>query len=98
VSRGRHPSRALAVALVLTAAAALPACIPPARSADVCDPAYPDTCIFPPPPDLDCRDIAHRAFRVLPPDRHNFDRTGDGLGCTRVDQRMERRFPTAPRS
>jgi micrococcal nuclease len=48
---------------------------------DGCDPAYPDVCIPPSPPDLDCGDIAHRRFRVLPPDPHRFDGEGDGLGC-----------------
>jgi micrococcal nuclease len=45
-----------------------------------CDPSYPDRCIPPPPPDLDCRDIGHR-IRVLPPDPHHFDGDGDGIGC-----------------
>jgi micrococcal nuclease len=84
----RQP-RVLVAALVLTAAAALPACVEPAQSEEVCDPAYPDTCIFPPPPDLNCADIAHRMFRVRAPDPHNFDRTGDGLGCSRADDRLE---------
>lgn len=48
-----------------------------------CDPAYPDVCIPPPPPDLDCGDIVYRRFRVLPPDPHRFDRDGDGIGCER---------------
>ncbi len=48
-----------------------------------CDPSYPDVCIPPPPPDLDCRDIPYRHFRVLPPDSHRFDRDGDGIGCER---------------
>lgn len=46
-----------------------------------CDPAYPDVCIPPPPPDLDCGDIPYRGFRVLPPDPHHFDRDRDGVGC-----------------
>lgn len=46
-----------------------------------CDPSYPDVCIPPPPPDLDCGDIPHRGFRVLPPDPHRFDRDKDGVGC-----------------
>ena len=46
-----------------------------------CDPAYPDVCIPPPPPDLDCGEIPYRRFRVLPPDPHGFDRDGDGIGC-----------------
>lgn len=46
-----------------------------------CDPAYPDVCIPPPPPDLDCKDVPHKGFRVLPPDPHHFDRDRDGIGC-----------------
>lgn len=46
-----------------------------------CDPAYPDVCIPPPPPDLDCGDIPDRNFRVLPPDPHRFDQDGNGWGC-----------------
>jgi len=46
-----------------------------------CDPAYPDVCIASPPPDLNCKDIADRHFKVLPPDPHGFDRDGDGIGC-----------------
>lgn len=46
-----------------------------------CSPSYPDVCIPPPPPDLDCADIPYRRFRVLPPDPHRFDRNHDGIGC-----------------
>jgi micrococcal nuclease len=46
-----------------------------------CDPAYPDFCIAPPPPDLDCKDIARKNFTVLPPDPHRFDGDHDGRGC-----------------
>lgn len=57
------------------------ASIPPLDS--VCDPSYPDpgVCIPSYPPDLDCRDIGHRGFTVLPPDPHGFDDDNDGLGC-----------------
>jgi len=48
-----------------------------------CDPSYPDVCILPPPPDLDCRDIPWRRFRVLPPDPHRLDGDRDGIGCER---------------
>jgi micrococcal nuclease len=48
---------------------------------DSCDPAYPTVCIPPPPPDLDCGDIPHRRFAVLPPDPHRFDGDCDGIGC-----------------
>ncbi len=40
-------------------------------------------CIPSPPPDLDCKDIPYRRFKVLPPDPHGFDRDGDGIGCER---------------
>lgn len=47
-----------------------------------CSPAYPDFCIPPPPPDLDCADVApHHNFTVLPPDPHGFDGDHDGVGC-----------------
>jgi hypothetical protein len=48
---------------------------------DRCDPSYPDVCIPPPPPDLDCADVADRNFRVLSPDPHRFDGNHDGRGC-----------------
>ena len=46
-----------------------------------CSPAYPDFCIPPPPPDLDCGDIGRKDFRVLAPDPHRFDGDHDGVGC-----------------
>lgn len=46
-----------------------------------CDPSYPGVCIPSPPPDLDCGDVEHRRFRVLPPDPHRFDGDGNGVGC-----------------
>jgi len=46
-----------------------------------CDPSYPGVCIPPPPPDLDCKDIRFKRFRVLPPDPHRFDADHDGIGC-----------------
>ena len=53
-----------------------------------CDPSYPDFCIAPPPPDLDCADIG-RSMTVLQPDPHRFDGLAgsndpnepDGMGC-----------------
>jgi len=46
-----------------------------------CDPSYPDVCIAPSPPDLDCKDVPYRKFTVLPPDPHRFDGDKDGIGC-----------------
>ncbi len=47
-----------------------------------CDPSYPDVCIAPYPPDLNCGDIPYTDIRVLPPDPHGFDgHDNDGLGC-----------------
>jgi hypothetical protein len=46
-----------------------------------CDPSYPDVCIAPPPPNLNCDDVDFRNFRVLSPDPHDFDRDNDGIGC-----------------
>lgn len=61
-------------------AAPAPQQLSPAAS---CDPAYPDVCIPPAPPDLDCGDIPYRRFRVLRPDPHRFDGDRDGIGCER---------------
>jgi PKD repeat protein len=48
----------------------------------VCDSSYPDLCIPPPPPDLDCgNDGIPENFQVLPPDPHGFDSDNDGIGC-----------------
>ena len=46
-----------------------------------CDPSYPDVCIAPYPPDLDCGEIEYSDFRVVGSDRHGFDRDSDGIGC-----------------
>ncbi len=54
--------------------------VPQAPGAD-CDPAYPDVCIPPAPPDLDCADVPFRHFAVRPPDPHRFDGNSDGVGC-----------------
>lgn len=55
---------------------------PPAGS---CAPSYPDVCIPPPPPDLDCGQIPYKRFRVVhtvpSPDPHRFDGDKDGVGC-----------------
>jgi micrococcal nuclease len=70
---------------VTPAPAPAPAPAPPPAagpSSGNCDPAYPDLCIPVGSPDLDCKDVSARRFRVLPPDPHGFDgNDNDGLGC-----------------
>jgi hypothetical protein len=51
-----------------------------------CDPAYPDFCIPPAPPDLSCSRVRRLPgyepnFTVREPDPHNLDGDGDGIGC-----------------
>lgn len=46
-----------------------------------CDASYPEVCIKPYPPDLDCKDMHYKNFRVLPPDPHRFDVDKNGIGC-----------------
>ena len=56
----------------------------PAGGVAGCDPAYPDLCIPPPPPDLDCDYVYDQGFRhitVLPTDPHNLDGNHDGVAC-----------------
>ncbi len=52
-----------------------------AQSENICDPSYPDVCIPPYPPDLDCGEIRYVNFKVIPPDSHRFDGDKDGIGC-----------------
>ena len=73
-------------AVLTTTTVATPRATAPATTATArptaCSPAYPSVCIPPPPPDLDCGDIPHRRFTVLPPDPHRFDgNDNDGVGC-----------------
>jgi micrococcal nuclease len=59
-----------------------PTAVPqPTAPAANCDPSYPTVCIPPYPPDIDCGDIPHRRFQVIPPDPHGFDGDNDGIGC-----------------
>ncbi len=46
-----------------------------------CDSSYPDFCIPPPPPNLNCPDIPQKGFTVSGSDPHGFDRDNDGIGC-----------------
>jgi micrococcal nuclease len=70
--------RLILTALLILAVALL---APTAAAQNNCSLAYPDVCIPPPPPDLDCKDISVRNFRVLSPDPHGFDGDKDGIGC-----------------
>ena len=58
-----------------------PTAAPTAAPGGACDPSYPDVCIPPYPPDLNCGDIAFRRFRVVGDDPHRFDGDRDGIGC-----------------
>ena len=51
---------------------------PPARD---CDPSYPDVCIPPAPPYLNCDDVPYDNIRVTGRDPHGFDGNNDGRGC-----------------
>jgi hypothetical protein len=53
---------------------------PPAPTG--CDPSYPDVCIPPPPPDLNCDDVTYNNIRVVGNDPHGLDGyDNDGKGC-----------------
>jgi hypothetical protein len=50
--------------------------------ASECDPSYPDVCIRPPPPNLNCDDEGvPENFGVSGSDPHGFDGDNDGVGC-----------------
>jgi hypothetical protein len=46
-----------------------------------CHPSYPDECIPPPPPNLNCDDVDATNFAVSGSDPHGFDADNDGIGC-----------------
>lgn len=46
-----------------------------------CHPAYPDICVAPQAPDLDCRDLPRANVQVREPDPYEFDADGDLVGC-----------------
>jgi micrococcal nuclease len=85
----------LSVSLAVFAFTATPSSGAPAAPAagqQRCHPSYPDFCIPPPPPDLDCPDITGRKpFRVRHDvrnaDPHGFDRDRDGRACEPRPQR-----------
>ena len=77
----RDANRGLWGACPVGAPAPAPAAPPPPASTGNCDPSYPDVCIPPAPPDLDCGDVAYRRFRVVGSDPHRFDADHDGVGC-----------------
>jgi len=57
---------------------------PEAKPAADCHPSYPDFCIPPAPPDLDCTSpllAGRKNFTVRQPDPHRFDADKDGVGC-----------------
>ena len=53
----------------------------PIQPGPTCDSSYPDFCIPPPPPDLNCDDISQNDFTVIGDDPHQFDDDSDGIGC-----------------
>ena len=79
---------ALAAAAALLSSAGAPvAAATDGPTPQRCHPSYPDFCIAPPPPDLDCPHIpaSRKPFRVrhdvANPDPHRFDRDRDGRAC-----------------
>ena len=64
-----------------TVTRSVPTAMPAVQRGANCHPSYPEVCIPPPPPDLDCPDIPYRRFKVIPPDPHRFDGDKDGIGC-----------------
>lgn len=55
-----------------------------------CDSSYPDVCIPPYPPDLDCPDIEFRRFEVRGPDPHGFDGETTASGAKAVRRSIDR--------
>ena len=75
--------RVFALLLIITLITSIPLLFFPIKiqAQANCDSAYPDMCIPPYPPDLNCPDVPDNNFRVLSPDPHGFDLEDDGIGC-----------------
>ena len=66
--------------------------VSPATAQTGCSAAYPDFCIPPPPPDLNCPDLLPNVnFTALAADPHELDRDKDGIAC---EDASRPRFPT----
>jgi len=63
---------------------------------NTCDSSYPDLCITPWPPDLDCDQIQFSNFKVLPDDPHGFDGDNDGIGCESESGYIQSSTPVQP--
>lgn len=75
VRQGVAPGKRVRVGRGVAVALASPAPGP-------CDPSYPDVCIPPYPPDLDCPQVGYTNIRVVGSDPHDLDRGGEpGVGC-----------------
>ena len=79
-----HPNQTCIVTTTTTVAPTTTT-VPPTPTTEApagnCDSSYPDFCIPPPSPDLDCGDINGTNFTVIGSDPHGFDGNGDGIGC-----------------
>jgi micrococcal nuclease len=72
----------LAGAVSLGGAMALASVSVPVAAQTACDwVSYPDFCIPPYPPDLECWQIGAGWFTVNAPDPHSLDGDFDGIGC-----------------
>ena len=84
---GRTPVRmaVLVAVVVIPLAVVTDAAVDRLPFAPRCDAAYPDVCIAPPPPELDCEDVEERAFRARSSDPHDLDGDDDGTACEASD-------------
>jgi hypothetical protein len=83
-SATESPTPTAAPAAAIPTTQTVPAPVNTTTNKRACHPAYPDFCVPPPPPDLDCTSAGisgHTNFKVLPPDPHYLDADHDGIGC-----------------
>lgn len=76
--RGTRQILSQVVCVVPGAGAIVPTATP---TPGTCDPSYPDVCIAPGPPDLDCPEVPYTNIRVTGDDPHGLDADHDGIGC-----------------
>lgn len=54
---------------------------PVSSQSESCHPSYPNVCIAPPPPDLNCPGIPYKNIVVAGSDPHGLDGNKDGIAC-----------------
>ena len=82
-----------AITVMIIMSYEFPASVHPEHTEPDCLDSYPDFCISPDSPDLNCSDIAFSNFAVRGSDPHRFDGDNDGVGCEQIQDKPKQTEP-----